>query len=273
MAKETSLNKVKEILNPTDNYPGEWEIGKDLMSISLSKNDKNLFQEFLNRYYYTSLNVLFNDDESVRNFDYGLCSLSLNNKRKIYFSKRIFLRNFISNIDDVINSNGVCAYKDIKKALRIKKDMYRDVQKNLNKSDYYEDILNEYNRYNLDITLEEYIQLSKKKYTRLLRGYNALIDFFDKPIDTDKLINCFDSDQLYLYLCYSILKTNKLYIDLYSRLDYTIKYVDEYIKYIKEERKRCSFYNNHIIINGKISKVYTVDDLIKEYNELLLRIK
>lgn len=271
MNKETSLTKVKNILKSLDCYPGEWNLNKNLSCISLNKNDINLYEDFLNRYYYLPLDVLFNDRDLLKSFNYGICSLPGNGGRKLFFSKRIFFRNFIPNIDEVINSNGICAYIDIKRSLRVKKDMYRDVLTNSNKSNYYKDILNEYKMLNLDMEFEDYCKISKKKYTKLLNNYNALIDFFDKPIDINKFVSCFNPEQLYLYVCYNLLELNKLYLDLYSRLDFTIKYVSEYIKYIGEERERCSFYNSHIVLDD-VTKIYTIDDLVKEYNELLARI-
>ena len=271
--KDTSLIKVKDILKSSDSYPGEWEINKLISNISLSKNGKKLFESFLDRYYYLSLNVIFKDDELIKSFDFGLCSLPGDRERKLYFSKRTFLRNVIPNIDDVINCNGEVAYKSIKRALRIKKDMYRDYDLKGKKSDFYDDIINEYKRYNLNISLEDYIKISKKKYTRLLNGYNALLDFFSKPIDINKFVSCFDPDQLYLFICKSLLDLNSQYLDLYSKLDYTIKYVDDYIKYVGDTRKNCSFYNSHIILDNNQMIVYTIDDLIKDYCELMRRIE
>ena len=270
--KDTSLALVKNILKSTDSYPGEWQLNSNISNISLCKNGKNLFEAFLDRYYYLALNVIFKDEALVRSFKYALCSLPGDVSRKLYFSKRVFLRNVIPNIDDCLSSSGDIAYKSVKKALRIKKDMYRDVLLLGKKSEYYDDVVTEYNKYNLNIGLDNYIKISKKKYTRLLNGYNALLDFFNKPIDLNKFVACFDPDQLYLYVCYSILEINKKYLDLYSKLDYTIKYVDEYVKYVKDVRKSCSFYNTHIILSSNKMIIYTIDDLIKDYGNILKRI-
>lgn len=270
--KDTSLTLVKDILKSLDSYPGEWQLNSNISNISLCKNGKNLFESFLDRYYYLALNVIFKDEELIRSFKYGLCSLPGDGYRRLYFSKRVFLRNVIPNIDDVLNCSGEVAYKSIKKALRIKKDMYRDVVLNGKKSDYYDDVINEYNKYNLKISFDKYLVISRKKYTRLLNGYNALLDFFNKPIDLNKFVACFDPDQLYLFVCYTLLEMNKKYLDLYSRLDFTIKYVDEYVKYVKDVRKSCSFYNSHIMLNSDKMIIYTIDDLIKDYDDILKRI-
>ena len=63
-----------------------------------------------------------------------------------------------------------------------------------------------------DVSLEEFVLLCKKKYTRLLSGYNAILDFFDKPINLDKFIKCFDVNKLYLLTAYSLLKNSEKHL-------------------------------------------------------------
>lgn len=270
---EIILPSLKLLFKPLIMYNGEWELGEDLANISIVKNDKNLFQEFLDRYYYMPLKVIFKDESLIKSFGYGICSRRLpNGVRTLYFSKRAFLRNVISNIDEIVEQNGEDVYKAVKKAIRGKKDIYRDVEKQLEESEYYELVKNEYLSCELDITLEEFITLCKKKYTKLLNGYNTVMDLFDKSLNIDKLIDCFDPNQLYLFTAYSLLKNSEKYYEMYGRLDYSISSIDSYREVVKEVRKSDNFYNSHITINVKDDlKVYTIDDLFKEYDELLKR--
>jgi hypothetical protein len=186
--------------------------------------------------------------------------------RTLYFSKRAFLRSVISNADELVDTNGDKIYKEIKKSIRSRKDVYRDVALNGTKSEYYREIRKEYIHSELDITLEEYVILCKKKFTKLLSGYNAVIDLLDKSINIDKFISCFEVDQLYLFTCYSLLEHSKKYYDMYGRLDYNIVVLDSYKELIDGLRKEDSFYNSYIALDNS---VYTVDDLLKEYSELL----
>ena len=125
------------------------------------------------------------------------------------------------------------------------------------------DFFEEYKKYDTDMTFEKFVSFCRKKYTRLLTGYNAVLDLFDKPINIEKFINCFDVDKLYLHTAYSILQHSKHQYDLYGRVDYNLNTIDAYKLLINDIRKNDSFYNTYILINNV---VYTVDDLFKEYD-------
>lgn len=268
--KENIVPSLKLLFKPLIMYYGEWDLNDNLKNISLLKNNKSLFEEFLERYYYMPLKVIFKDEELVKSFKYGVCSRLNESGRNLYFSKKAFLRTVISNVDDIVENNGDAAYKDIKKAIRIKKDIYRDVDNNGEASDFYEDVKNEYLSCELDISLEEFISLCKKKYTRLLNGYNAVLELFNKPINLDKFISCFDPDQLYLFTCYSLLNNSKRYFDLYGKADYNIVCLDSYKQIVDDARRKDSFYNSHITLdnNGEVV-IYTIDDLFRDYEEFL----
>ncbi len=265
------LPSLKLIYKPLVMYYGEWELLEGLESIAKEENGRNLFTEFLNRYYFMPLKVVFKDDELVHSFKWAICSRLGDSGRTLYFSKRAFLRNIISNANDVVEYSGDKAYKEIKKVIRERKDVYRDVSASLEKSSYYKEIKKEYEKSGLDITFEEYIKLCKKKYTKLLTGYNAVLDLFDKSINVDNFIKCFDLDKLYLFTAYSLLKYSDEHLEKYGKLDYNVTVLDSYRELVNKVRENDSFYNSHIIINGDV--VYTIDDLFKEYDELLERAK
>lgn len=265
------VSSLKLVYKPLIMYYGEWNLKDGLENISLEKKGKNLYKEFLERYYYMPLNVIFKDDELVRSFSYAICSRLSDSGRNLYFSKKAFLSNVIGNVDEILSdsNNEEDTYKSIKKALREKKDMYRDVSNNGSKSPFYEEIKNEYVSCNLDIEFEEFIDMCKKKYTKLLSGYNAVLDLFDKPIMLDKFISCFNTDQLYLFTCYSLLKNSERAYELYGKVDYNIVCLDSYRSVVEDLRKKDNFYNSHIAVGDKI---YTIDDLFKEYDKLLNKV-
>lgn len=271
---ENMIPSLKLIYKPLIMYYGEWELGDKLNTLSLEKNGKSLFNEFLERYYYMPLKVIFKDEELSRSFKYAICSRLGSGGRTLYFSKRAFLRNVIANADELVDANGEDFFKDAKKAIRERKDVYRDVDNYGEESEYYEEIKNEYLSCELDITLEEFIKMCRKKYTKLLTGYNAVLDLFDKSINVDKFISCFDTDQLYLYTAYSLLKHSEKYFEDYGKLDYNVVCLDTYREVVAEERKKDNFYNSHITIEEDgVTKVYTIDDLFREYDELVERTK
>lgn len=264
------IPSLKLVFKPLIMYYGEWELLSGLSSLANDKNGKNLFDEFMERYYYLPLTVIFKDEELARSFKYAICSRMGDSGRTLYFSKKAFLRNVISNADDLVLSNGEGVYKDIKKAIRIKKDVYRDVCSNGEESPYFDEVKNEYLNSELDIDFEEFVLLCKKKYTKLLSGYNALLDLFDKSINVDRFIKCFDENKLYLFTAYSLLKHGQNHYDSYGKLDYNIVVLDTYRNLVNEIREKDNFYNSYIMLDD--SNVYTIDDLFREYDELLLKV-
>ena len=272
--EELLLTNLKLIYKPIVTYYGEWTLGTSLMDIAELKKGKNLYKEFLNRYYYMPLNVIFSNDKIVDSFEVGICSKFGPKGRSLFFSKRAFLRNLVTNIDELIDVNGEGAYKAIKKAIRIKKDIYRDVYNNGEESRYYSQVMNEYLKYTSDDSFEDFVKLCKKQYTRLLNGYNSVMDLFDKPINIDKFISCFDINKLYLYTCSNLLNHNLNYFNKYNNLDYTINFVEDYRKEVNEIRTKDPFYNMSInIIQDGEQVVYTIDDLFKDLNDLEMRTK
>lgn len=265
------LPSLKLIFKPLINYHGEWELGDNLRNLSLKNKDKNLFDEFLERYYYMPLNVIFKDEQLTRSFKFSISSRLGESGRNLYFSKKAFLRNVVSNADEVVLLGGDAIYKEVKKAIRDRKDVYRDVDKLGKESQYYKEIKTEYKNSNTEMTFEEYVNLCKKKYTRLLTGYNAVLDFFDKPINVDKFISCFEPNELHLFACYSMFLSIKENYELYNKLDYNTVVLDSYRDLVNDIRKTDSMYNSHIIIDN--NRIYTIDDLFNDYDELLNNVK
>lgn len=266
---EDIISSLKLIYKHSETYYGEWELLGDLTYLALEQKNKNLFKEFLERYYYMPLNVIFKDETMVKGFKYSIVSREVDGKRNLYFSKKAFLKNIISNTEEVLATGGEDAYKSIKTAIRKRKDMYRDVLQNGPSSKYYKELEAEYLKTGIRYyrSFEEYLALCKKKFTRLLSGYNMVLELFDKPLNIDKFIKCFGVKQLYLLTVYSLLKTSEKHYEEYGRLDYNIVHIDNYKKVIEDIRKKESFYNTYILVEK--NRIYTIDDLFKEYKELL----
>ena len=226
----------------------KWSYIDSLKSMANINNGKNDYQEFLDRYYYTPLRVILKNDDMVDKFR---CGIEYNPRVGLTFSKRAFLKNLVANIDELLSYDEEKAFKEIKRAIRIKKDIYRDVYTNGKKSEFYDFVYNEFGTVKKKVKFDEYVKLCRQKYTRLLNGFVPLLDFLSKPIDVNKFISCFNVDQLYLLSCKSILnstnnKNNKVIID----------YVD-LVNNIKEEKG----YNVHITLRGN---KYSISDLLKE---------
>ena len=259
---------LKLIYKPLIMYYGEWKLLGGLKEAAIVKRKRNLYEEFLDKYYYKPLVVIFKDEEIVKSLKFAICSRLGVNGRELFFSKRVFLSSFISNVDEVL-ACGEDAYKEIKKYLRIRKDKFRDVDNNGTESKFYKEVKKEYKNCNTDMSFEEFVTFCRKKYTKLLTGYNAVLDLFDKPLNLDKFISCFDPDKLYLHTCFSILEHCKKCYESFGRLDYNVSIIDTYKLFIRSVRDEDSFYNTYIINNNV---VYTVDDLFREYDRFILEV-
>ncbi len=264
------LPSLKLIYKPLVMYYGEWELIEGLESIAKESKGKNLFTEFLDRYYFKPLKVVFKDEEMVSSFKWAICSRLGESGRTLYFSKRAFLRNIITNANDVVLYGGDNVYKDVKKVIRDRKDVYRDVDSNKENSKYYKEIKKEYTNSMLDISFEDYLKLCKKKYTKLLTGYNAVLDLFDKSINVDTFIKCFDLDKLYLFTAYSLLKYSEEHLERFGDVDYNVTVLDSYRELVNKIRETDSLYDSHIVL-GDV--VYTIDDLFKDYDALQKKLK
>ncbi len=267
---EKIVPSLKLVFKPLVMYYGEWELADGLRDIALVKKDKNLFDEFIMRYYYMPLGVIFKDDDLTKSFKYEICSTLGVGGRTLTFSKKAFLRNVIANVDDIVISGDENIFKKLKQAIRARKDIYRDVYNVGKESPYYEEIYEEYKNSKLEIKFEEYVKICKKKFTRLLSGYNAVLELFDKSLDIDKFIDCFNPDQLYLFTIYSILKNSEIYYQKYVKLDYNVGNIDNYRDLVNDIRKTNKEYNVSIKVNNKD---YSINDLFLEYDKLLSKVK
>jgi hypothetical protein len=138
-------------------------------------------------------------------------------------------------------------------------------------SKYYKDVYREYRMCDTDMSFDKFVTICKKKYTRLLTGYNTVLELLDKPINVTKMLNCFNTDQFYLYICYSILLNSEKQFEDYGRVDSNISEIDKYRKIVEVKRSESDFYNAGIIAAD--GGVVCIDDLFKRYDELLCKIK
>ena len=83
-------------------------------------------------------------------------------------------------------------------------------------------------------------------------------------------MEAFEVDRLYLFTAYSLLKHSERFYESYGRLDYNIVVLDTYRELVNGLRKKDSFYNSYIVFDNN---VYTIDDLFKEYDELLKKVE
>ena len=141
---------LKMIYKPLIMYYGEWDFLPGLKHIALEKRKKNLYVDFIDKYYYKPLMVIFKDEEIVKSFRYAICSRIGSRGRELYFSKRVFLSNLVPNIEELYG-NGDNIFQDIKKSLRIRKDKFRDVDNYGSEYKYYKELKKENKLYNTDM--------------------------------------------------------------------------------------------------------------------------
>ena len=52
------VSSLKLVFKPLIMYYGEWNLSNDLVNIGLNKKGKNMYSEFLERYYYMPLMMI-----------------------------------------------------------------------------------------------------------------------------------------------------------------------------------------------------------------------
>ena len=92
------IASLKMIYKPLIMYYGEWDFLPGLKHIALELRKKNLYADFIDKYYYKPLMVIFKDEDIVNSFRYGICSRIGAKGRELYFSKKVFLSNIIPNV-------------------------------------------------------------------------------------------------------------------------------------------------------------------------------
>lgn len=287
-----------EIFEPRSFYDGDWALNgvpnnefNDYLALnSNKKNGINLYMQFLQKSYFKPLEDLC----QITNIQFFYPVLFYGNvngqdKRKVYYSVQIFVTQLLYTLMDRVDSefsskiNEECGNDDIikfiKDKIRIDMRKHLDVQKKDYNSKYYQQVYNDYlyhlkligkNNY---ISFENFLIRRIKGESNLLNGLRYYKDFFDKKINLNDLIDCFDYDKFCLAIAKSNLDACLSIEKLEGKVSNIVHYLQQYSLAINELKKYNPNYKCAIKYPTMDDKIYsyTSDDLIRDYNSLLVR--
>ncbi len=263
------MNYVEAVFNPIPSYDGYWTFSVDnLFENSLKENDQNKFAQFYFKTYQEPLLAIFHNEAILKNLAF-MVSLPKENKigRMLKYSEHHFYisliemvnhhldrygktkeeqRNFINGLieeyskgREAINLALVEAFKA--KALKLKDVIDKEIN-----SEYFEVAREDYEIYGKDEEFREYIEKSYQLLEDLIMGMPKLGDFFDHPVDYQKLASCFDDDTFSLMFAkiiyeYCVNKKEGHLPNCYQYLMFYKKAIEEMIKTNKRYDPRITF--------------------------------
>ena len=286
----------REIFDSRTFYDGVWSISgfprnanDDMLAINAKKeNGKNLYMEFLKKIYFEPLSDLCQITRiSFFHPDLSFGDNPKTGKRDLFFSVPVFASQLLHTIMDNVNEEFMLMLDNIKSdediinfirdKVRIDMRKYLNVKNNGRNSEYYQQVYQSYldflGTFSKHIGFDEFLTKRAQGESNLLMGLRDYKRIFEKKIDRDALIDCFDYDKL----CLIMAKTNLaecLNIERQTGKVYNIAhYLQLYSIAIGEMKKINPNYQCIIQYPDSKGKLcsYSSEDLLKEYNALLVR--
>lgn len=290
------------LFHPNMFYDSDWFLNGDQ---TLSENKKqylqlnakkesgvNLYNEYLEKYYYKPLNNLLRSKKLGYFFvpEIVLTVSDDGQKRVTQFCITTFLMQLVSSLNLVdsalerfVNEIDETMSKEIqlskaKDLVRLESRYYSDVLKKGKNSEYYQKALDIYNLYNehykWNISFEDFVDNQIYTLQRLLVGSRYYLETFNKELNLNELVNCFDYDTFCLVAAVSALDACYTTEKLHNKVDYAASYLKLYLEAVKKYRSNYHNYNCTIItgLNNKHKKIIVdIDYVIKEFETLLSR--
>lgn len=282
------------VFNPVRYYDGEsvfphldlsFVYSRLLESNSKVENGKSLFAEFVKKYY---LMPLYEVDGVKRGHiaPYFVINKSENESRKRikFFYLSYILENFLcmNTISEekkikLFNQNGMSKMKiyyrnllneQLQKYLTFKKNInnpkYIELRQNIEKDFIF------YQRCLFDkLSFEDFLKIRINEFQREIKGIDKLFKLFEKKIDTDELMKCFDFDSLALIIAFSSISQCEEHLKKDNKVDYCIEFCEYYFLALKTlEEKSGTEYNHEITIDYKTGKKISSKELYLRFKKI-----
>ncbi len=293
------LDLEKSLFHPDMCYPGEWMLGNISYTIKADTIKMNSiekeYNKFINENYIEPLTKFYKIDTSLLSFPKIYFDINkLTGKRDVYFSSfQLFFRiiNSLLLLDDeeyheYLKEN-ICfgctteSVEQLRDIIRNEAIKYRDIMTNGKESLYYEKAVERLKEYNQENSLNKvsdlnyFLEKYREKILDIRMSLKNIEQFFSKPIDTTKLVNCFNYDKLCLLAAYSSYESCFFSEKQFDKPHYSFNYMTNYIEAVKLIRKENRAYNVRVKVYtpDENPKLITVDvnDLIKIYEDTISR--
>lgn len=294
MSKEnftSYFNGISDVFNPRLTYEGNYAfLSLALVEASKKENGHNLVADYLDRKFYRPIGELFQKLKVFQNFQLFLESdVNKDYGRYLKFSLILFVTEFCINLTGAApDFEGDTA--EVKQQVI---DYIRNFKKSINaimngQSSPELDKVNErlikmykgneklrkqfYGINYIPLPYNKFLQVMKDYATSFNFGFKAAIPLFEQSINLDELEECLDLDKFYLTMAKQLIEISKLSVGNDQKLHNSFAYVSLYVYNVCEFRKNQPYdlcINTYTIDGTKIK--YSVDDVVKEYNELRMQ--
>lgn len=289
----------EELFHPQTFYEGEWLLGgpnsldgeKDILILNAKKiNGKNMYEEFLEKYFYTPISDIIGSVSMSRVFFPRILLTEKNEKRQVLFSLPIFLCQQLAGLLNASKAteeflelgSQESSEKDwvtfIKGELKKERKFYYDVFKNGNKSSNYAQVYQlylDYIRYSeTEIPFDIFLDGKISACTKLLVASRYYPDFFSKEIPLEPFLQAFDYDTLCLVAAKSSIDNCKATEKRVNLVDNSIGFVRSYLDSVDELREENPDYNCAIVVIDEETgyrKTIKIEDIERDYKAILAR--
>lgn len=281
---------VGELFTPLVYYDGDVLFGvvdsEGFVLNSKQKNGKNLYLEFIEKYYYKPVSLIMDSVSLSKKYPPIIESrLDDNGKRVTTFSLAHFVFSVMRGLvdcskamDRIFGFNSTYTSRDLINILReeliLDRKKYNDVKTNGKSSMYYNEIYELFTLYDYKEGFLSFLESSIRGKTKMIVGCRYFLDFFNKEVKTDELVGCFDYDKFCLLAARFILDNSLISEKSDGLIHNSITYVKRYLEAVSIYKRDFPDYECSVVSNDCMTGkrcVYTISDIQKEYNALLAR--
>lgn len=208
-------------LNGEESITGQRK--KYLLLNSKKHKSITLYEQYLDKYYYKPLNNILNSKQLAYSFEPEIVLTVSDDgqKRVTQFCIMTYLMQMITSLNlvedavehfiDEINENmdKAAQISKAKEFMRLENRCYNDILNNGRKSTYYNKALDIYKlyseHYKWNLSFEEFVKTQIYNLQKLMVGSRYYLETFNKEINLEDLVNCFDYDTFCLLAAVSAL--------------------------------------------------------------------
>lgn len=283
------LTGIEEVFNPGVTYEGNYGFNSDVLSlVAKYKNGKNLVDEYFEKRYFKPIRMTLSKINFTSNPRLFLVSdLAGNYGRDL----KVWITTFITDLCNNLTNDCPDLSLDVlemKEQVRTYLKNFRQNITLIQNEDFSSSEVREFNekfsnvyKCNEDrrkqymgssykrLSYEEFLEKTKECITNLLVNLKYLIPIFDEAIDLKELESCLDLDKFYLAMAKTLIEVSKIVIETEDKIHYSFSFVEKYIKVIENIREESKYKLEieTLLLDGARIR-YSVDDAIKEYNEI-----
>lgn len=282
------------VFNPIRYYDGEFlmpflatslNCNAMLSDNAIVENGKNLFDEYVKKEYLQPLaNILENRTGHI--YPYFVINKLDYEKRKStkFYYLGYILENFYGmNVIPNEKKNKMFLLQDYDKIktyyrnlLNEQMSKYSTLIKNINNPRYdelknlaMEDYKVYCNKIYIKISFEDFLKLRINELKKEIKAINKLFNLFNKKIDTNKLMECFDFDTLALLSAYTSILQCETNLGIYNKVDYCLEVCQYYVQAVEQLRKNgLSNYNHSICVDKITGKTIDSNEVLRRYKKI-----